>query len=174
MASTMLQPSLPMKIFDACVVIGTFLLNTLMLAPDWQGFAIAAGGSFTGSITLVYYRREASRFELFLKLIISTLAGFVLGTVIQEYMQMIKPAYQLGLFFICGMSAVAVCRAVLNNTETNAEGICRALMQRVFPNYRPPAERLPRGKRTRPLKKLPDGRFITLPPTRRGKDGEFK
>ncbi len=163
MAQTMIHTTLPMKILDTLLVVSAFALNTMLIAADWQGFAVAAGGSFAGSITLVYYRREASRFEIFLKLIVSTMGGFILGTVFQEYFPVQSIGKQLGLFFFFGMGSVAICRAILSTTERNAGEVCKAALQRIF-NLRL-AHESPRtkSKGKRKVKYVGDGKFITLP-----------
>src|SRR5687768_9966956 len=108
----MTPSQLQLKIFDAALVVAAFAFNTAILSPDAEAFIVAAAGSFAGAISLVYYRRETSRFEIFLKLVIATLGGFVLGSVVKEYFAVAKTSYLLGLFFLCGMTAVAICRAV--------------------------------------------------------------
>jgi hypothetical protein len=141
--------SLQVKAFDTLLVVAAFVFNTAILSPDVEAFVVASAGSFAGAISLVYYRREASRFEIFLKLVIATLGGFVLGSVAREYFLITNTSYLLGLFFLCGMTAVAICRAVLNTTERNAAAICRDALQRIFNLQTHEERKRPRGPRVK-------------------------
>jgi hypothetical protein len=157
-----------MKILDTTVVALTIAWNALIvLPPDIEPFAIALGGSFSGAMTLIYFRREISRFEMFLKSLVSTLAGFVLGSVTQEYLHLETRAYRLGLFYLVGMVSVAICRAVLATTENNAGEVCRAAMLRLISPWLTPQRVRAYNQKSngRKIKRLKNGQFITLPKT---------
>lgn len=147
-----------MKTIDLIIVLSAFLFNTLLISPSADSFLIAVGGSLTGSIILVYYRREASKWELILKIFTSAIGGFVLGSVLQEYFHIENESYRLALFVVSSMLALTVLRALLNLTEKNSSEIIKAALQRVL-GLRIPGERATRRR----VKKLANGRYITLP-----------
>ena len=56
----------------------------------------------------------------------------MLGTVLQEYLQIASHAYRLGLFFVCSMLALVVLRSLLSFSEKNAADMVRDIVQRVL------------------------------------------
>lgn len=121
-----------MKILDAAILTVAFMFNALILDAEWESLAIAIGGSLSGSIILAYFRRDSRKVEQFFKVICSALGGLVLGTVLQEYLQIETPGYRLGLFFIASMLSLVVLKSLLSLTEKNSGEIVRGILQRVF------------------------------------------
>lgn len=134
------------KLFDAAVLCIAFAFNALVLDADWQALAIAVGGSFSGSIMLAYFRRDARKGEQFFKVVASAIGGLVLGTVLQKYLHVEASEYRLGLFFVASMLALVVLRSLLSLTENNVSDMLRGILQRVF-NLRVETEKVKREVR---------------------------
>lgn len=128
----MIDANLPTRIFDAAMLVATFLFNAVVLDADWQQLAVAVGGSLSGSIILAYFRRDHRRGEQFFKVIASAIGGLVLGTVLQKYFTIEAHEYRLGLFFACSMLALVLLRSLLSLTENNVADLLRGVLQRVF------------------------------------------
>jgi hypothetical protein len=119
-------------VIDALILATVFVFNTLALGVDWQGVAIAIGGSFSGAVILAYFRRDPRKLEQMFKVACSSIGGLVVGTVLQEYFQVINPKYQLGLFFATSMLSLFLLRALNSVTEKNAAEVCRDIIQRLL------------------------------------------
>ena len=155
-----LGSSTQMKVFDTLILLTAFVFNTAVLGDGSHEIIVAVGGSFSGSVILAYFRRDSRKLEQLFKVAASTIGGFVLGTVSQEYFQLTNVRYQLGLFFCCGMLSLAFLRALLSITERNAAQVCKDVISRLFLVK---LETRARHTARRRVKRLDDGRFITLP-----------
>lgn len=119
------------KILEPLILISALFFNAFLLDADLKSLLLAIGGSISGSLILVYYRRELSKLELLMKALCSAIGGLVLGTALQTYLVIEHPSYVLCLFFTCSMLSLIVLRSILNFTEQNAlEGI-RIILQKL-------------------------------------------
>lgn len=120
-----------MKIFDAIALTICFAFNALVLDANWLSILIAVGGSLSGAMMLAYFRRDTTLWELVLKVGSSSIGGLVLGTVIQEYLHVSPPAYQLGLFFFSSLLALVVLGALLSLADNNITAILKNIVQKL-------------------------------------------
>lgn len=120
-----------MKLFDAISLTLIFVFNALILDPEWLSIALAVGGSLSGAMMLAYFRRDNTFWELFLKVCSSAIGGLVLGTVLQEYLNIEPPAYKLGLFFFSSLLALGTIGAMLSIADKNLAAVLKAVLQRL-------------------------------------------
>lgn len=121
-----------MKIFDFLLLSISLTFSSIAVNADWDNMAIAAGGSFSGSIVLAYFRRDSRKVEQMFKTLASAICGLVLGAAVQEYFVVEGIRYTLLIYFMSGLLSLAILRAVLNATEKNAAMACKHLLQRIL------------------------------------------